>query len=395
MLLKTIVSILILAHSAQSQYNAPTKLKCRPKKSSTTTVTCTVSTPPPAATQPAVSTPPPAATQPVKVTTTQAVVLAATSTTTVRTQCTSTETSAAAATCTTTPPAIIYGKYDPAAAPVPMQPAQPEQPLAEPLPTPAPEPQPNVELPAPEPQPEVPQPQPEPQPQPQPAPQPDPAPAPPLQPEPVPEPLQPAPQPSPPPPPPVTPPPPPPPSNGIPDCNAIASITQNFKATGDMAADAVNLSNQVRQYVGRVIGVTMPPVEWSSAIAQGAAIHAQTSVNNRCNLKHNVSPTAFFPKSVGQNLYMQMGIATGDDANVILAISAFVSPSECNAYNTRQRGVDTFEEWGHYTQVLWPSSTQLGCAVVRCASGGFVTACDYFSPGNIGNSDTIKIGNGY
>ncbi|KAJ3025130.1 UNVERIFIED_CONTAM: hypothetical protein HDU68_007442 [Siphonaria sp. JEL0065] len=386
MLFAAVVSIFVFSHGVHSQYSPTKRFKCRPKLA-TTAIAPSYGAPPPVSTQPAP--------------TTQAVVILSTTTTTTN------KVDPTIISPTTTPP-IVYGNY------APMMPIQPTSAALAPAPEPqvqaqelpteelTPAPEPTVPVPdsAPQPDPPAPAPQPDPipvdpAPQPPPAPVPQPAPPQPPAPKPDPVPIPPVESPQPPLPQPSHQPP-PNQSNGIPDCNQIATITQNFQKTGDFAADAVNLSNQVRQYVGSVIGVTMPLITWNPQIAQGSAIHAQTSVNNGCGLKHDVSPTKFFPKSVGQNLYMQKDLVNGDpDTNIIVAIAAWVSPSECNAYNMRRVGVDTFEEWGHYSQVLYPSSTEIGCEVVGCSGGGFVTACDYSTPGNIGNSDTIKIGNGY
>lgn len=46
--------------------------------------------------------------------------------------------------------------------------------------------------------------------------------------------------------------------------------------------------------------------------------------------------------------------------------------------------------WGHFTQVVWKSSTKLGCATVQCDAGtvlslpSWYTVCNYNPPGNFG-----------
>ncbi|KAI4367155.1 hypothetical protein MLD38_022923 [Melastoma candidum] len=42
------------------------------------------------------------------------------------------------------------------------------------------------------------------------------------------------------------------------------------------------------------------------------------------------------------------------------------------------------KQCGHYTQVVWRNSVQLGCAKVQCATrGGSFITCNYNPPGNI------------
>lgn len=46
-----------------------------------------------------------------------------------------------------------------------------------------------------------------------------------------------------------------------------------------------------------------------------------------------------------------------------------------------------FENWGHYSQVVWKGSTDLGCAVKLCQAGTispmdtWFTVCNYYPPG--------------
>ncbi|KAI9352803.1 CAP domain-containing protein [Obelidium mucronatum] len=188
------------------------------------------------------------------------------------------------------------------------------------------------------------------------------------------------------------------PQGKIPDCTKIKAIGDDFIKTGKSTQDVVALTNQIRTYVSGVIGFNIPSISWSDALAQGAAIHLKATLNApNCDLTHDATPTAAFSKPVGQNLYMQVGRSSAENDNFLYAVNNWVR--ECEAYNARKPGVNTFGSWGHYSQVLAPESTQIGCASATCTNGKgngwIVTACDYFNPGNNGDSDTIKIGNGY
>ncbi|KAJ3230600.1 hypothetical protein HDU81_004406 [Chytriomyces hyalinus] len=184
-------------------------------------------------------------------------------------------------------------------------------------------------------------------------------------------------------------------NNGRPDCDYIASLTSAYKSTGDARTDAVAISNLVRDYVSSVIKIPLPHVTWDEAIAKGAAVHAGPSASN-CGLTHVTGPTQYFSQNVGQNLYaFYGGQGVSEAGNYIRSVAGWVRPEECNGYNSR-RGMDTFHVWGHYSQVLWPESTKMGCAVVPCQGGrGVIVACDYSTPGNRINGGNIQIGGVY
>jgi pathogenesis-related protein 1 len=38
---------------------------------------------------------------------------------------------------------------------------------------------------------------------------------------------------------------------------------------------------------------------------------------------------------------------------------------------------------GHYTQLVWRDSTEIGCGIATCAGGSSVISCRYHPPGNV------------
>jgi pathogenesis-related protein 1 len=38
---------------------------------------------------------------------------------------------------------------------------------------------------------------------------------------------------------------------------------------------------------------------------------------------------------------------------------------------------------GHYTQIVWRNTTEVGCAMAQCATGYLVYVCRYRPPGNV------------
>lgn len=89
-----------------------------------------------------------------------------------------------------------------------------------------------------------------------------------------------------------------------------------------------------------------PPLTWSGDLALKAAIWA-----NMCQFKHSDGLLSNEP--YGENI-----VAATGDFSIPAAMSTFVQDAaEYNPANPT---------YTHFTQVVWKSTTQLGCAVSKC-----------------------------
>jgi len=104
----------------------------------------------------------------------------------------------------------------------------------------------------------------------------------------------------------------------------------------------------------------VPQLTWSEPLAAGAQAWAA-----RCNFAHSGA-------GPGEN------IAMGTNLGAAQAVALWFS--EKGAYNYNAPGFSG--NTGHFTQIVWKGSTQIGCGVAACPSGQFYV-CRYMAPGNM------------
>ncbi|MCA9579714.1 MAG: CAP domain-containing protein [Polyangiales bacterium] len=111
-----------------------------------------------------------------------------------------------------------------------------------------------------------------------------------------------------------------------------------------------------------------PPMRWSAAIADVAQRYANELAQSGCAFRHSRS-------RYGENL-MRFAPAGSHDASYV--VSAWYE--EVSAYDYAHPGFSM--NTGHFTQVVWSESTELGCGVAVC-DGGETWVCNYGPPGNV------------
>lgn len=139
--------------------------------------------------------------------------------------------------------------------------------------------------------------------------------------------------------------------------------TIGSKLSADEVKTLLTLHNQARSEVG------VSGLNWSS----DAAIYIQNWVDQlaatSCNLQHRQ------PNQYGENLFMgSTGYGVGD------AVKAW--ESEKKDYNGAPISPSNFSGIGHYTQMVWRSTTKVGCAKASC-KGMVIIGCNYDLAGNM------------
>jgi pathogenesis-related protein 1 len=144
-------------------------------------------------------------------------------------------------------------------------------------------------------------------------------------------------------------------------------VLLNLSASAEWARTGVNLSsemlaahNAVREDVG------VPKLIWSPDLARAAQVWANRLASEGA-LRHSPNP------KYGENLYL---IHNGRSSarEVVNSWAAEASDYDYPRNTCRSR-------CGHYTQIIWSETRQLGCAVAR-RDQTEVWVCEYNPPGN-------------
>lgn len=130
----------------------------------------------------------------------------------------------------------------------------------------------------------------------------------------------------------------------------------------DLVQDCLHAHNVVRAQLGE------QQLKWSDELASEAQWWANV-LAERNEFQHE--PVRHW----GQNLFMIVGGYSSPEQ----AIAAWAA--EATAYN-REQNRCTGEMCGHYTQMVWRNTREVGCAHAWRGTRE-VWVCDYFPPGNV------------
>lgn len=113
---------------------------------------------------------------------------------------------------------------------------------------------------------------------------------------------------------------------------------------------------------------SIPDLVWSPTVASVAQAYAEQLVSQGCPLQHSSN-------EYGENLFWGSGSYSAAEV-----VDAWGSEIECYSHITFPDACGC--TCGHYTQIVWRNTTELGCGIGNCADGSEVWVCNYNPPGN-------------
>ncbi|XP_050395316.1 glioma pathogenesis-related protein 1 [Patella vulgata] len=158
---------------------------------------------------------------------------------------------------------------------------------------------------------------------------------------------------------------------------------RNF--TEDDISEMLKLHNDYRRQAG---ATNMRKMVWNTDLQN----LGQSFIDN-CNYGHNPNTGDMFGfRHIGENLYL----SSGDFYNLKPAVDFW--HGEMADYNFTTG--DCSNVCGHYTQVVWAGSHELGCGIIWCETltgantitQGTIIICNYGPSGNAGHEDPFEAG---
>ena len=130
--------------------------------------------------------------------------------------------------------------------------------------------------------------------------------------------------------------------------------------------------------------VHTPPLSWSNALADTAqtyANHLQTA--QACKMIHSKAA------NLGENLFWASAVIYSNGNTKIQPVFPTQVVDDWGSENVNylylSNSCKTGKVCGHYTQIVWNSTTQVGCGKAICADNSQIWVCNYTPAGNFIN----------
>lgn len=126
--------------------------------------------------------------------------------------------------------------------------------------------------------------------------------------------------------------------------------------------------------------VNISNIKWSDSLAETAQAYAEKQKGNGCKMKHSGA------KGLGENIYWASAISysngTTKPQNITSSKVTDARGSEKANYNYKKNACASGKVCGHYTQIVWKNTTEVGCGMVVCKDNSQFWVCNYTPPGN-------------
>lgn len=145
------------------------------------------------------------------------------------------------------------------------------------------------------------------------------------------------------------------------------------KYTVEQAKEILYRHNFYRSEVG------VSDLKWSNEAAAYAQKWAEHLAAEGCNLEHSNNG------KYGENLFW----GSGRTYKPSFVVDSWAS--EKSDWKGGKITMKNYAKAGHYTQMIWYSTTHVGCGQAVCSNGNVIVSCSYSPPGNVIGQTPTKI----
>jgi pathogenesis-related protein 1 len=154
--------------------------------------------------------------------------------------------------------------------------------------------------------------------------------------------------------------------------NSNKPTNQTSNSNGNLTTAQIKEFVDRHNYFRREVG--SEPLTWSNELANYALEWGEYLASQNCAMEHRPR-TGKWAQKYGENLYWSSGMA----ATPIASVDSWAS--EKSIYDKKPISHANLEA-GHYTQIIWHKTTQVGCAIIKCAGNQYLVVCNYSPAGN-------------
>ncbi len=123
--------------------------------------------------------------------------------------------------------------------------------------------------------------------------------------------------------------------------------------------------------------LNIPPLRWSAELAAYAQDWADTLASSyNCSLVHRQNQGEN-TQGYGENLF---GGSSSESFKPMDASLAWYS--EIQQYTYGKLDENNWSNTGHYTQMIWKNTNEMGVGMATCPGGGVIVVANYNPPGN-------------
>ena len=147
------------------------------------------------------------------------------------------------------------------------------------------------------------------------------------------------------------------------------------------SSSSVNSSAMLKAHNGVRLSHGLSPLSWSNSLAQSAQGWSDKLKTESCKMRHD------YNSPYGENIYWESLSGGGTDQMISTdSDPVYWWAAEEESYNYAKNTCQAGEQCGHYTQLVWADTTEVGCGVSSCIKGEEridLWVCRYNPPGNV------------